>query len=196
MAIRFQCSSCLQPIEVDDEWASKVVACPYCRNTVTAPAESSLGDLAGVPTASPAQPPSTPGDVSPPPPITSRGNRLAIVTWVLLALSIATMMAVNAVVRQHAAELEPVQKSLEAGKDPFQISREHPELFGGGGNVPPWMLASSMLMVMGGLFWLAAVVCGIVAVTRPYRRAMAISALVTAAVLPVFMCCGGLLGTS
>ena len=53
MAIRFQCGACSQPIEVDDEWALRAVACPYCRKTITAPSESTLGDLSRIPMASP-----------------------------------------------------------------------------------------------------------------------------------------------
>ena len=45
--------ACSQPIEVDEEWASRTVACPYCRKTVTAPAESTLTDLDQAPMASP-----------------------------------------------------------------------------------------------------------------------------------------------
>src|SRR5512138_3207750 len=53
MAIRFACPSCRQPIEVDDNWAGQSVACPYCRNVVTAPS-SSTWPGAEVPMANPA----------------------------------------------------------------------------------------------------------------------------------------------
>lgn len=50
MAIRFACPGCQQPIEVDDEWASQQVGCPYCRKVVSAPTESTL-QMNAVPTA-------------------------------------------------------------------------------------------------------------------------------------------------
>ena len=42
MAIQFACPSCEQPIEIDDEHGADQVSCPYCRNVVTAPTESTL----------------------------------------------------------------------------------------------------------------------------------------------------------
>ncbi len=73
MAIRFLCASCAQPIEVDEEWALKPVACPYCRKTVTAPVESQIDDAVGVPMARqsaedavvPVPPPGIQADVPP-----------------------------------------------------------------------------------------------------------------------------------
>ncbi len=56
MAIQFQCPACSQPIEVDDEWSDKPVACPYCRKTVTAPQDSTLTADAAVTMASPISP--------------------------------------------------------------------------------------------------------------------------------------------
>ena len=40
MAIQFNCPSCRQPIEVDDEHAGQVASCPYCRGVVTVPQTS------------------------------------------------------------------------------------------------------------------------------------------------------------
>ncbi|MCA9250144.1 MAG: hypothetical protein KDA54_03340 [Phycisphaerales bacterium] len=42
MAIQFNCISCLKAIEVADEWANRLVECPYCGDTVTAPGFSQL----------------------------------------------------------------------------------------------------------------------------------------------------------
>jgi DNA-directed RNA polymerase subunit RPC12/RpoP len=42
MAIQFQCTGCSQPIEVDDEFAGRAAACPYCRRVVTIPTRSTL----------------------------------------------------------------------------------------------------------------------------------------------------------
>lgn len=40
MSIQFFCSSCGQPIEVDDEHADQTAACPYCDKLVRVPRES------------------------------------------------------------------------------------------------------------------------------------------------------------
>ncbi len=40
MPIQFSCTSCSEPIEVDDEHAGQTAACPYCRHVVTVPQES------------------------------------------------------------------------------------------------------------------------------------------------------------
>lgn len=37
MAIQFTCVSCEKAIEVADEWSCRLVECPYCGDTVTAP---------------------------------------------------------------------------------------------------------------------------------------------------------------
>ncbi len=42
MAIQFNCISCLKAIEVADEWRNRLVECPYCGDTVTAPGMSQL----------------------------------------------------------------------------------------------------------------------------------------------------------
>lgn len=67
MAIRFSCASCKQPLEVDDAWAGQAVACPYCRNVVTAPSTSTW-PTGEVPMASPAAPQAGFGFGPPPPP--------------------------------------------------------------------------------------------------------------------------------
>ena len=51
MPIQFLCVSCEHPIEIDDEWAGKSVACPFCRNTVVAPVESTYEPPSVVPAA-------------------------------------------------------------------------------------------------------------------------------------------------
>lgn len=53
MPIQFNCASCGQPIEVDDEHAGKVAACPYCQRVVNVPENSTLAPQAA-PVARPA----------------------------------------------------------------------------------------------------------------------------------------------
>src|ERR1051326_6963684 len=42
MAIQFSCPGCSQPIEVDDQFAGQTAACPYCRQVVSVPVQSTL----------------------------------------------------------------------------------------------------------------------------------------------------------
>jgi hypothetical protein len=67
MAIQFQCPSCGQPIEIDDEWAGQEVSCPFCRKVVTAPANSTW-HATRIPQAAPL--------VLPPPPFGVPGDQL------------------------------------------------------------------------------------------------------------------------
>lgn len=49
MAIQFRCTSCGDPIEVDDEHAGQTAACPYCKHLVRVPAESTYTPDEAVP---------------------------------------------------------------------------------------------------------------------------------------------------
>src|SRR5687768_10334479 len=89
MIIRFQCPSCRQPLEIDQQWAGQSVACPYCKRVVSAPSSSTWHDQTEIPTARPA----APGFSPPPPPaggaiaMPERGNRAgAAITLAILAL--------------------------------------------------------------------------------------------------------------
>ena len=42
MAIQFNCVSCQKAIEVSDEWSCRLVECPYCGDTITAPGISQI----------------------------------------------------------------------------------------------------------------------------------------------------------
>jgi hypothetical protein len=88
MAIQFACTTCLQPIEVDDEHGGKQVSCPYCRNIITAPMESTLQpgsvpaaqSAAGAPSGPPTPPgagtlPPRPMQFPPPPEVTWAGGQ-------------------------------------------------------------------------------------------------------------------------
>jgi hypothetical protein len=73
MAIQFYCSGCGQAIEVDDEFANRPIACPFCHATVEAPATSQLdrpapATAAPLPTAAfPGAAPAAPGLYGPGP---------------------------------------------------------------------------------------------------------------------------------
>ena len=205
MVVRFQCSCCSQPIEVDDEWASKPVVCPYCRKTVTAPTESTLKDVGHIPTAAAVDDtpglstaPSVPGVPSAEGP--AHPNRVAVVAFILacslpvMAFAFARLCAV------HEPELVEIQERTEellanGGSFLGATQRAWVEyLEAQGGNPPTWII-TMMLLEFGGLAtWLGTIICGIVGVCRPRRRPWAVAALVIAGFSTVFLCCGGLLG--
>ena len=194
MVIRFQCSACSQPIEVDDEWALRTVACPYCHKTITAPAESTLGDLSQIPTATPLT-----GEESHPAPLPARPhqpvardahpNRIAIVAFVLALTVVALIGMYLNVLSAHRLEMEKfLQPEMSFGEQ-MQAFSEYLE--SQQGQVPGWVMALSVLPLGAGLAWTAALVCAIIALRRPQRRGLAVAALLIAGFVPVFLCCGG-----
>lgn len=101
MPIQFRCSGCGQPIEVDDEHAGKMAACPYCNRVVAVPLASSLEEqpiAAARPTASSGQ---AEEGWSPPPPETARpldareqtGRKYGRYALICLALAGISMVA-------------------------------------------------------------------------------------------------------
>ena len=201
MAIRFQCGACSQPIEVDDEWASRTVACPYCRKTVTAPAESTLDDLGRIPVASPLTPSETavPPSLTPPypaPPLADHPNGIALVALGLASSVLVLFLIAGTVAARHRLEFESLQEQVlelqEEGMGFVAATQQaSAEFYESSGGMPPgWMIALVFLEVGGGLAWLATIVCGLIAVRRPRRRGFAVASLVIAGLVPVLFCCG------
>ena len=159
MAIRFQCSACTQPIEVDDEWARKAVACPYCRRTITAPGESTLGDMAQIPTAqlvygAPGESPAgSPGlEAQPPSAPVPHPNTIAVVALCLAIGSFvlgAGYVAVSFSCREETAELvRPGMSLTDIMRTSSDFMERHPDLAGR-------MLAGTVMALAAGLAWLA-----------------------------------------
>lgn len=203
MAIRFQCGSCSQPIEVDDEWASKTVACPYCRKTITAPAESTIGDVSRIPIALPVAPGQTASAQMEPvqaPPVpypdaslAYHPNRIALVALALACGEVVLLIAMQWVMASNRLEAEELMKTLTPATSFSQILEAQSEFFKSRGGVPRWMIAFSLLELTTGLNWIALVTCGIIGVRRTQHRASAIVALIISGLVPIFFCCGGFL---
>ncbi len=195
MAIRFRCSACAQPIEIDDEWASKTVACPYCRKTITAPFESTLTDLDRVPTATPmvretsadspevASAPAVSAAVGP--------NRLAVVALILALLSVALLLTAQMVLAAHPAELKELEEAMNAVATFTEKMDAQQNFFDTHPEAISWMVVSFMGIFGSGTAGLAAIVCGVIGVRRIRRRGLAIAALVLSG-LVLFLFCGGL----
>lgn len=88
MAIQFQCVSCRQPIEVDDEMADQAVTCPYCRKVVTAPSQSERSIVSGASEARPAQ--EAFGPTGPPSVPVAAGTN--VLSWVSLGCISASLI--------------------------------------------------------------------------------------------------------
>jgi len=200
MAIRFQCGSCSQPIEVDDEWASKAVACPYCRKTIVAPAVTTIGDLARIPTASPAgPPPHAPPTYAPttleagPFAAPASRNTTAVVALVLAITTLALLFGARTILVAHRLELQDFMEMSKAGGGSFaqsmEIQKKFMERYP---NAASWMLPAGLLMLAAGVTWMATVVCGVIGIRRPTRRGSATGALVIAAIIPFIFCCSGM----
>jgi len=196
VAIRFQCGACSQPIEVDDEWAQKAVACPYCRKTITAPSESTLGDLSRIPMASPllvtgnavALPTPAPSSYALP---NSKANPLAVAAFILAAAMVILLLSGAMIVASHALELEQLQKDLQPqpGADSGSQFRAIMEYFDAhGGQFPGWLVAVGVLQISAMAACAAAIVCGLLALRRTPRRALAVVALVSCGCVVLLFC--------
>lgn len=190
MSIRFQCGSCSQPIEVDDEWASKPVACPYCRKTVTAPIESTLGDPAAFQTAVPVpvEPPAAqpfPAVPSEAPPGTGR-NRLAVVSLALAIAALGMFLACAVVSAKHSDKFENMNDALAKAVDYADRIKITNKMLEADPDALSWMIPVVMLAVGWFVTNLAAIVCGIISARRRARRGLAIAALAIS-FLPILM---------
>jgi hypothetical protein len=192
MAIRFHCAACNQPIEVDDEWALRTVACPYCHKTVTAPAQSTLEDLAEVPLATPLRLPPENVVSSPPAYVAAqdhRRNPFAIAALILAVLAFLSLLLVEVVGASHRQEMEEYARPGMTLREQFEASSKMMEDHGG--TWPGWFIAVVVLSGLSCLVWPAATVCGVVGVFRQHRRNLAVIALVICSVELAFCLCGG-----
>lgn len=192
MAIRFRCSACSQPIEIDDEWASKTVACPYCRKTVTAPDTSTLDDLSQIPMATPVL-----GEATTPAPSTFAStntipsNPIAVVAMILACCSIAMLVAGRVILDRHPDEMREFKEAVTAGASLNEQMSAQTKFFETHPGAERWFFPAMMLLIGSGLASLIAIVCGIIGLRRLTRRGLALAALLIAGPIPIFMCCGG-----
>lgn len=168
MAIQFACRSCGRSIEVDDEWAHRLVECPYCHDTVTAPGISELRPPQARKLEAP--PPWEPEAVVPGGVAVAAGrfNTVAIAAFVLAAATVALLIWLSITT---GPDLE---KALGGVKDTAEMQRILGEALE---KKEPWAIRYMFgLLGMAGL-WLAGVICGLIGVVRPRRRGWAILAL-------------------
>jgi hypothetical protein len=172
---------------VDDVWAEKLVACPYCRQTVTAPAQTTLDASESITAARPMAPVrgySPEGAPQPwPTPVATRGNLVAFVGFGLSMAATLLLMIAKLVSSPHTAE---AQRFYVPGKSIMQAQREMLDFYGG--NIPSWLVAAGLLWLFSLGIWLAALICSLIALRGPHRRAWAAAGLILWGVYPLLFC--------
>lgn len=182
MPIRFYCTGCNKPIEIDDEFANRLVACPFCSATVTAPAASVqelvASPLGGPPATSQASRPTVLANEAPTHSAGRRYSTIGLVCGLLLwaipvaAYSIA-FRQVGAFGKLQAAQTMPAEQQSEVVKS---ITQEHEKLLEAWGKKHPWLsfgiFATYALLLIAGL---AASVVGLL--QSPTRKGRALIGL-------------------
>lgn len=188
MAVQFQCPACDQPIETEDEWAGKPVACPYCRKTVTAPEASTFLQPSGPPVATPLDVPaeSTAAAWSPPAAQAS-ANTMAVWAMVLACGAVVLFLAYNVLAAKWLLDLVGPNATPEEAQ---RVLMEQIQA----GNMPPWVIAAVFLMLAVFGLWTAGLICGISALRKPTRRGLAVGSLAVCGVLLLLLCVGFALG--
>jgi hypothetical protein len=200
MAIQFNCISCLKAIEVADEWRNRLVECPYCGDTITAPGMSQLRP----PMANPVEP-IGPQAVSSTEAIVAGqaidprvetqwapyrrpfdGLALAGLLLALLATGLffwASISVFTEVTQRVGPDFEPeaLNEFLES-----ELKKSS-----------PWLI-KFLFAFLGAIgSWILAAVLSVIAVVRNRRSprgALAYWALAATGILPVLLIVGGLLG--
>ncbi len=182
MNIQFPCKSCGKYIEVDGEWANRLVQCPYCSSTVTAPERSEAKpEHAGE------GPQITPVATSP----VNESGRLSggdmpaqwgdsgvvygqtqprprkVLPWI--GLGLACLGLVVGLIFIILGTIE-VYSHMDANTQPGEVNELMQKALeaqeGWAIKVLLWM---GLGFVLGGLLWLAGLVCGIVSLVRTTR---------------------------
>jgi len=192
MAIQFQCAGCGQPIEIDDVWAGKTVACPYCRRTITAPLTSTLTDVGRIPTASPLSVVGTAAVPYAPMAFKAENsNPLARTAFVLSCVMLGCWVSTWAVAAAHPTELAEVGRQVQESGSGAVI-----QSFLRSGQPPGWMVAIGLLEMGGLLTGMASLVCAVLALRRPVRRLPAVLALIACGVVMFVMVAGLLMAAA
>ena len=215
MVIRFQCSACSRPIEVDDEWGGKPVACPYCAETVTAPRESTLDEgavpihpeiaqdeFADAPSrgndrpetdgwvhgdnATGVAPAVTTGTHAPQ---TPRRNVPAIVSIIALSVTIASIFAGVLVSVSYAPELKAFEEQMGPSPDIAQSQAVMEELFARNGGAPPsWLLGLLLAWFCGVSSCFIGVIAGGLGLQVQHQRPLAVISLVLCSCILMIGC--------
>lgn len=126
MPIQFRCQHCEQPIEVDDEYAGKTAACPYCQHVNSIPQSSTYIPTEAV-TARPLHepaPPWQPQQQPGPPPVETQHSRTAILSGNFALICTALTLVLFAIALVRGAQLMSQAGMLNAFTPASQPSPE------------------------------------------------------------------------
>jgi len=181
MAIQFNCPACRQPIEVDDEWGSQHVHCPFCKRVVTAPTMSTLTDqeLASVETArkiTEGKSYSPPHRVPVGPP---KFNQMAIggvgCSFLAIFLFLVSFIMINLLIQEH---LGPAAMPEEAQSKMFEIMSDP--------------TSGQQLKIVGPMclsfcFWMAGVCLSSISLVNSHQkgRKLAVVGIIASGFLPL-----------
>lgn len=199
MAIRFQCGGCNQPIEVDDEWGGRVVACPYCRRVASAPSVSTLDPVDAIPVASPMSMSPTAGSMIPPavpglsrgsPIVAPQGNAFAVTAFALSLVLVAVTLAFITLLASHrdeyAAFERQIQEAAQSGQSMFDAAMKIGQ--SNAGAAPGWLMLAGFLQLAAMANWVTSVVLAIIGLRRPHRRGLAVAALLICVAVLLSVC--------
>jgi hypothetical protein len=161
---------------VDNDWAHRLVECPYCHDTVTAPGMSALAAPQARPVGQPHAWETAEAGPMPAPPA-PRSNGVAVVALLLAIASLSLGVAMGfyafhvlTPILGTSPTQEQVQKTIQ---DAFQSQQ-------------PWAIRLGLGFLAAMALWLAGVVCAVVGMCRNAPRGLAIAALVVL-FMPVLM---------
>jgi len=185
MPIQFNCSGCGQAIEVDSEFAGRLVACPFCHATVEAPSESRLV-TPPVATPSPPPAPGTPPPLPQPlpyrpatlPPVTSGmppgapqrddGAKFCTMAFVIGLLLLPLPCLIGVVAASQTELMDPnVMQSIQT-RPQVEQQEEFARIFAQWGKDHAGMAYT--MAALTGLLTLAGIVTGIVGLARGWTR--------------------------
>ncbi len=187
MAIQFQCPSCRQPIEIDEQWAAQPVACPYCKRVVTAPAQSTW-PAEPVPTASPtAFEVNTLGPAMPPvshlPPVPPARSTTGV--WALTLACTAAALCILAYISFSMSMVTAVMETVGPNATPQQQQEAMAKVMAEG-KIPHSPLASASVL-LGTACGIGSLVLALLTFVRKEGgRGLAIAAVV---MTPLFLFC-------
>lgn len=203
MAIQFPCPSCNQPIEVDEEWANRPVACPYCRLQVAAPARSTLEASDEAPQAVPVQPQA---DAAPEPYLRPHQagardvgtNKFGLAAVCLALACIGCVVGALIAIAPYMPQLEAyANQSANTGTQLSAVMDFwNAEIERNGGRFPNRLIVLVLFELACPFLWIAAIVCAIIGLRRPpqagrpAQRTLPIVALAITLGTPLVFCCG------
>jgi len=182
---------------VDDEWAQRQVACPYCRRTITAPATSTIEPLTP-PTAKPlgrigldertaeaafgAAPPS-----GPPGTAIAEGNPYAVWALGTSIFAVLCLFGISAMILSQISGTVAPDSTSEEIQESFAELQKQWVSEAQKGKMPPVVAVLGLGTCATVMTWTAGLVLTVLALRRRARRQMSIAALVITLLLPLYL---------